>query len=255
MTKAEHKAEELVGLFKGCRAVLLRDLGLTDISFALGQVKIKVLVTIVPLADPGKGSICKVEDWSRDHGPPKMLGLVFAMIQHKATSCAIRVMVDRNAKIDKCLGNGLLVLRGTGRPRRPWKEDKPATRDAGVVVDGVKYKEAIVKEGERKMKWKVLVKRATRSTGKAVKGNAVAQYVEMEVDLVKVTRSSEILDTAGVVELVGGEGVVKRLGGVNVRRKRDKEEMPTVLEEFAGVDYLAGDFNARHETWDQNWLT
>ena len=57
MTLSAHTAEQVEGLLEKCHAVLMRDLALPDFSFARDVARVKILVTGVPLADAGRGSL------------------------------------------------------------------------------------------------------------------------------------------------------------------------------------------------------
>ena len=66
MTFAEHSAEQVAGLLEKTHTVLMRDFSLSDFSFARDTLQVKILVIGVPLADTGRGSLWKIEDWTND---------------------------------------------------------------------------------------------------------------------------------------------------------------------------------------------
>ena len=109
------------------------------------MAKVKILVSGVPLAPTGRGSIWKPEDWTGDRafdglrtdiegsnpgiisaGRPNMLGSVYAMKQAGATSCGIRFTLERNDASDRILSSGRVFLFGKSRNARFFEEHRSA---------------------------------------------------------------------------------------------------------------------------------
>jgi len=148
LTLAEHTATQVWDRLERCRSTLLRELGpsgLTNFVFHKDVAKVKILVSGVPLAPTGRGSIWKPEDWSGDRafdglrtdiegsnpgvitaGRPNMLGSVYAMKQAGATSCGIRFTLERNDASDKVLSSGCVFLFGKSRNARFFEEHRSA---------------------------------------------------------------------------------------------------------------------------------
>jgi len=140
LTLAEHTATQVWDRLERCRSTLLRKLGpsgLTNFVFRKDVAKVKILVSGVPLAPTGKGSLWKPEDWTGDRafdglwtdiegsnpavimaGRPNMLGSVYAMKQVGATSCGIRFTLERNNASDGVLSSGCIFLFGKSRNAR-----------------------------------------------------------------------------------------------------------------------------------------
>jgi len=148
LTLAEHTATQVWDRLERCRSALIRELGpsgLTNFAFHKDVAKVKILVSGVPLAPTGRGSIWKPEDWTGDRafdglrtdvegsnpgvvtaGRPNMLGSVFAMKQAGATSCGIRFTLERNDASDKVLSSGRVFLFGKSRNARFFEEHRSA---------------------------------------------------------------------------------------------------------------------------------
>jgi len=148
LTLAEHSATQVWDRLERCRSTLLRELGpsgLTNFVFHKDVAKVKILVSGVPLAPTGRGSLWKPEDWTGDRafdglrtdiegsnpgvvtaGRPNMLGSVFAMKQAGATSCGIRFTLERNAASDGILSSGRVFLFGKSRNARFFEEHRSA---------------------------------------------------------------------------------------------------------------------------------
>jgi len=148
LTLAEHTATQVWDRLESCRLTLLRELGpsgLTNFVFHKDVAKVKVLVSGVPLAPTGRGSLWKPEDWSGDRafdglrtdiegsnpgvitaGRPNMLASVYAMKQAGATSCGIRFTLERNDASDKVLSSGRVFLFGKSRNARFFEEHRSA---------------------------------------------------------------------------------------------------------------------------------
>jgi len=141
MTLSAHTAAQVGGLLEKCHAVLMRDLLLPDFSFSPGVARVKVLVTGVPLADCGRGSLWKIEDWTNDRvydglrmdlensnpgivtvGRPNIIGSVAAMKASGAVSCAVKFVVERSPAMDTALRASRMCLRGGNRVIRLWTE-------------------------------------------------------------------------------------------------------------------------------------
>jgi len=105
---------------------------------------VKILVSGVPLAPTGRGSLWKPEDWTGDRaldglrtdiegsnpgvstaGRPNMLGSVFTMKQAGATSCGIRFTLERNDASDRILSSSRVFLFGKSRNARFIEEHRP----------------------------------------------------------------------------------------------------------------------------------
>jgi len=148
LTLAEHTATQVWERLERCRSTLLRELGpsgLTNFVFHKDVAKVKVLVSGVPRAPTGRGSLWKPEDWSGDRafdglrtdiegsnpgvitaGRPNMLGSVYAMKQAGATSCGIRLTIERNDASDRILSSGRVFLFGKSRNARFFEEHRSA---------------------------------------------------------------------------------------------------------------------------------
>jgi len=148
LTLAEHTAAGIWGQLERCRATLLREYGpngLTDFDFARDVENIKVLVSGVPLAPTGRGSIWKTDDWVGDKaydglrndieksntgvvtaGRPNVSGSIYAMRKNNATSCAIRDTLERNTAVNRVMQLGRVFLFRTERNVRIWEEHRPA---------------------------------------------------------------------------------------------------------------------------------
>jgi len=148
LTLAEHTAAQVWDRLERCRSTLIRELGpsgLTNFVFHKDVAKVKVLVSGVPLAPTGKGSLWKPEDWTGDRaldglrtdiegsnpgvvtaGRPNMLGSVFAMKQAGAIFCGIRFTLERNDARDKVLSSGRVFLFGKSRNARFFEEHRSA---------------------------------------------------------------------------------------------------------------------------------
>jgi len=148
LTLAEHTATQVWDRLERCRSTLLRELGpsgLTNFVFHKDVAKVKVLVSGVPLAPTGRGSLWKPEDWTGDRafdglrtdiegsnpgvvtaGRPNMLGSVYAMKQAGATSCDIWFTLERNDASDKILSSGRVFLFGKSRNARFFEEHRSA---------------------------------------------------------------------------------------------------------------------------------
>jgi len=148
LTLAEYTATDIWSRLEKCRTMLLREYGpsgLTDFAFARDVEKLKVLVSGVPLAPTGRGSIWKTDDWVGDKaydglrndlersnpgvvtaGRPNVLGSIYAMRKNNATSCAIRFVLERNTSVDNVIGRGRIFLFGVERNVRIWEEHRAA---------------------------------------------------------------------------------------------------------------------------------
>jgi len=148
LTLAEHTATQVWDRLERCRSTLIRELGpsgLTNFVFHKDVVKVKVLVSGVPLAPIARGSLWKPEDWTGDRafdglqtdiegsnpgvvtaGRPNRLGSVFAMKQAGATSCGIRFTLERNDASDKVLSSSRVFLFGKSRNARFFEEHRSA---------------------------------------------------------------------------------------------------------------------------------
>jgi len=148
LTLAEHTAPQVWDRLERCRSTLIRELGpsgLTNFVFHKDVAKVKIMVSGVPLAPTGKGSIWKPEDWTGDRafdglrtdiegsnpgvitaGRPNMLGSVYAMKQAGATSCGIRFTLERNGASDKVLSSGRVFLFGKSWNARFFEEHRSA---------------------------------------------------------------------------------------------------------------------------------
>ena len=148
LTLAEHTATQVWDRLERCRSTLLRELspsGLTSFAFHKDVAKVKVLVSGVPLAPTGRGSLWRPEDWSSDRaidglrtdiegsnpgvitaGRPNMLGSVYSMKQAGATSCGIRFTLERNDASDRILSSGRVFLFGKSRNARFFEEHRSA---------------------------------------------------------------------------------------------------------------------------------
>ena len=148
LTLAEHTASQVWDRLERCRSTLIRELGpsaLTNFVFHKDVAKVKILVSGVPLAPTGRGSLWKPEDWTGDRafdglwtdiegsnpgvitaGWPNMLGSVYAMKQAGATSCGIRFTLERNDASEKVLSSGRVFLFGKSRNARFFEEHRSA---------------------------------------------------------------------------------------------------------------------------------
>jgi len=148
LTLAEHTATMVWDRLERCRSTLIRELGpsgLTNFVFHKDVAKVKILVSGVPLAPTGRGSLWKPEDWTGDKafdglrtdiegsnpgvitaGRPSMLGSVYAMKQAGATSCGIRFTFERNNASDRILSSGRVFLFGKSRNARFFEEHRSA---------------------------------------------------------------------------------------------------------------------------------
>ena len=69
LTLAEHTATQVWDRLERCRSTIIRELGpsgLTNFVFHKDVAKVKILVSGVPLAPTGRGSLWKPEDWTGD---------------------------------------------------------------------------------------------------------------------------------------------------------------------------------------------
>jgi len=148
LTLAEHTVTQVWDRLERCRSTLIRELGpsgLTNFVFHKDVAKVKILVSGVPLAPTGRGSLWKAEDWTGDRafdglrtdiegsnpgivtaGRPNMLGSVFSMKQAGATSCGIRFTLERNGASDKIFSSGRVFLFGKSRNARFFEEHRSA---------------------------------------------------------------------------------------------------------------------------------
>jgi len=148
LTLAEYTATQVWDRLERCRSTLIRELrssGLTNFVYHKDVAKVKILVSGVPLAPTGRGSLWKPEDWTGDRafdglrrdsegsnpgvitaGRPNMLGSVFSMKQAGATSCGIRFTLERNDACDKVLSCGRVFLFGKSRNARFFEEHRSA---------------------------------------------------------------------------------------------------------------------------------
>ena len=148
LTLAELTATQVWDRLERCRSTLIRELGpsgFTNFVFPKDVSKVKVLVSGVPLAPTGRGSMWKPEDWTSDRafdglrtdiegsnpgivtaGRPNMLGSVYAMKQAGATSCGIRFTLERNVASDGVLSSGRVFLFGKSRNARSFEEHRSA---------------------------------------------------------------------------------------------------------------------------------
>jgi len=148
LTLAEHTATQVWDRLERCRSTLIRELGpsgLTNFVFHKDVAKVKILVSGVPLAPTGRGSLWKPEDWTGDRafdglrtdiersnpgvvtpGRPNMLGSVYAMKQAGATSCGIRFTLEQHDASDKVLSSARVFLFGKSRNARFFEEHRSA---------------------------------------------------------------------------------------------------------------------------------
>jgi len=136
-----HSYGQVAGMLAGCHAVVMRDLGLPDFTFVRDTAKVKVLVICVPLADTGRGSIWRVEDWTNDKvydglrldveksnpgvftaSRPNILGPIHVMKENKATTCQIRLIQEKTLEVESALRTGKIYLRGANRGIRLWTD-------------------------------------------------------------------------------------------------------------------------------------
>ena len=99
----------------------------------------------VPLADTGRGSLWKIEDWTNNRvydglridlensnpdlvtvGRPNILGSIHAMKSYGHTTCSVRSTVEKSAASDAALCSSHICLRGGNRVVRLWTEQTPA---------------------------------------------------------------------------------------------------------------------------------
>ena len=109
------------------------------------MAKVKILVSGVPLAPTGRGSLWKPEErtgdsafdrlrtdiagsnpWIVTAGRPNMLAYVYAMKQAGATSCGIRFTLERNEASDKAISSGRIFMFGKPRNARFFEEHRSA---------------------------------------------------------------------------------------------------------------------------------
>jgi len=148
LTLAEHTATQVWDKLERCRLTLVREFGpsgLTHFVFHKDVAKVKILVSGVPLAPTGMGSLWKPEDWTGDRafdglrtdvegsnpgvitaGRLNILGSVFALKQVGATSCGIRFTLERNDASDRILSSGRVFLFGKSRNARFFEEHRSA---------------------------------------------------------------------------------------------------------------------------------
>jgi len=148
LTLAEHTATQVWDRLERCRSTLIWELGpsgLTNFVFHMDVAKVKILVSGVPLAPTGRGSLWKPEDWTGDRafdslrtdiegpnpgvvtaGRPNMLGSVYAMKHAGATSCGIRFTLERNDASAGILSSGRVFLFGKSRNARFFEEHRSA---------------------------------------------------------------------------------------------------------------------------------
>jgi len=148
LTLVDHTATQVWDRVEQCRSTLIRERGpsgLTNFVFHKDVAKVKILVSGVPLAPTGRGSLWKPEDWTGDKafdglrtdiessnpdvitaGRPNMRGSVFAMRQAGATSCGIRITLERNDASDRILSSGRVFLFGKSRNARFFEEHRSA---------------------------------------------------------------------------------------------------------------------------------
>ena len=148
LTLAEHTATQVWDRLERCRSTLIRELGpsgMTNFILHKDVAKVKILVSGVPLAPTGRGSLWKPEDWTGDRafdglrtdiegsnpgvitaGRPNMVGSVYAMKQAGATSCGIRFTLERNDASDRVLSAGRIFLFGKSRNARFFEEHRSA---------------------------------------------------------------------------------------------------------------------------------
>jgi len=148
LTLADHTATVVWDKQERCLLTLIRELGpsgLTNFVFHKDVAKVKILVSGVPLAPTGRGSIWRPEDWTGDKAfdglqtdiegsnpgvitarRPNMLGSVYSMKQAGATSCGIRFTLECNDASDKVLCSGRVFLFGKSRNARFFEEHRSA---------------------------------------------------------------------------------------------------------------------------------
>jgi len=144
----EHTATQVWDRLERCRSTVLWELGpsgLTNFVFHKDVAKVTVLVSAVPLAPTGRGSLWKPADWTGDRafdglrtdiegsnpgvvtsGPLNMLGSVYTMKQVGASSCGIRFILERNDASDQVISSGRVFLFGKSRNARFFKEHRSA---------------------------------------------------------------------------------------------------------------------------------
>jgi len=146
---AEQTATQVWDRLERCRSTLIRELGpsgLTNFVFHKDMAKVKILVSGVPLAPTGRGSLWKPEHWTGDRafdglrtdiegvlpgvitaGRPNMLGSVYAMKQAGATSGGIRFTLECYDASDRVLSSGGVFLFGKSRNARFFEEHRSAS--------------------------------------------------------------------------------------------------------------------------------
>ncbi|PUU81410.1 hypothetical protein B9Z19DRAFT_1122168 [Tuber borchii] len=124
----EHSADKVGGFLEKCHAILMRDFGLPDFSFAKDTRKMDILVVGMPQADTGHGSIWHLEDWTKDKvydglrtdlerlnpglitvGRSNIIGFIHAMGASDATNCAIKFTVEKLVAADAALRKAMFV--------------------------------------------------------------------------------------------------------------------------------------------------
>ena len=144
-TLTAHSYWQVAGMLACCHAVVMRDLGLPDFTFVRDTAKVKVLVIGVPLADTGRGSIWRVEDWTNDKvydglrldveksnsgvfsaSHPNILGSIHVMKGNQVTTCQIRLILEKTLEVENALRTGKIYLWGANRGIRLWTDHRPA---------------------------------------------------------------------------------------------------------------------------------
>jgi len=142
---AEDTATQVSDRLERCRSTLIRELGtsgLTNFVYLKDVAKVKLLVSCVPLAPTGRSSLWKQGDWTGNRafdvlrtdieglnpgvitaGQSNMVGSVYAMKQARATSCSIRLTLERNAS-KEVLALGRIFLFGKSRNARFFEEPR-----------------------------------------------------------------------------------------------------------------------------------
>jgi len=145
MTFSEHSAQQVEGLLEKVQAVLMRDFALPDFSFARDTLRVKILVAGVPLANTDSGSVWKLEDWTNDKvydglgtdlkrfnagivtvGQPNIIRSIHGIRAWGAASCAVGVVVEKDASSNAALRSTCLCIRRGNRVCRLWTEHTPA---------------------------------------------------------------------------------------------------------------------------------
>jgi len=107
--------------------------------------KVKILVSSIPLAPTGRGSLWKPEDWTGDRAfddlrtdieglnrgivtasRPNILGSIYAMKQAGATSCDILFTLERSDATAGVIHSGRIFLFGKSRNSRFFQEHQSA---------------------------------------------------------------------------------------------------------------------------------